>query len=245
MISVMPPQPNPNPSVSGKNWGNTRIVEWLPKSSPLRHRVARQRAPLLEMWQLSLTSLEVRFLPPSPRHGGDFIWDSIPSDRAISQMDRNVTDKNMLPCFWDLSTRGEVWLVLPGVKAQTGERWKVTERGQSCMVVFPHYKLELVLLEHFLLKPSQQSRDGQRWMTKTFSRDQSLPEKLNGQGKPKVQCAGEAKEQVNLFSLHRDLQVRFSARYQRYVEGRTSATPECQEFWMTGTRMLTPNHCHT
>lgn len=88
----------------------------------------------------------------------------------------------MLPCSWDLSGRGAVWPVWPGVKAQTEERRKVTDRGRSCMAVLPHCKLELVLLEHFLLEPSQQNRVGQRW---PFNRYQYLLKESDVQGKLK------------------------------------------------------------
>jgi len=69
---------------------------------------------------------------------------------VIFQRDRNVTDKNILACFWDLSMRWEVWPVWSGVKAQAREQQKATERGQSCVVGFPHYKMELGLLSSCL-----------------------------------------------------------------------------------------------
>lgn len=166
--AVMLTQANPSPVRLRWKLGDTWIVQWSPKSSALRQRATRQRASLLESWSaISLSG------PVSQE------------TEEISQTDRNVTDKNMIPCFGDLRERREVWPGWPAVKAQTGELRKATERGQSCMVVFPHYKLELVLPEHFLLEPRQQSRAGQRWMTKTVNRDQSLPEERNLEGKPK------------------------------------------------------------
>lgn len=81
------------------------MVRWLPKSSPPRHGVARQRAPLSEMWQLLLTSLEVSLFPPPPSHGGDYAWDSIPRGRGDLSNGQKLT-KTCFPASETLAWEG-------------------------------------------------------------------------------------------------------------------------------------------
>lgn len=185
MISVMPAQPHPNPCSLRWKLGEHPNHAMTPKAVSSETQSSEAASPSFGNAAAVVDKPWGHSSRPRPATEATPPGTVSRRTEAISQTDRNVTDKNVLPCFWGLSTRGEVWPVWPGAKAQTGGQWEVTERGQICMVVSPRYKLELVLLEHFLLKPSQQSRVGQRWMTKPFNRDQSLPEEHNVQGKPK------------------------------------------------------------
>lgn len=136
-------------------------MQWFPKSSVLRHRAVGQQASLLEMQQLSLTSLEVSSLPPLPGNGGDSTWDSIPKDRGdLSNGQKCHWPKHASLLLRPLVPEGKCdWSALVWKpRQQRNERW--LKEGRAVWLFFLPASWNASLR-----KSSQQSKAGQRWMT--------------------------------------------------------------------------------
>lgn len=228
MISIMSAQPNPNPFKSQVKSGK------IPESCNDSQNHQLWHAELFFFWKCSschwqtlrsvsfLPSQEMEVTPPgilSPR------------TEVISQMDRNITDQNMLLCLRPLvqehrcDLAGLVWKP----RQQRNGRW--LEEGRAAWSFFLTASWNISLL-----KSSQQHKAGQRWTT-------NLATGIN-LFQRSAMCRGSQWPGYPVLSALRLAGLVFCTLPEIHW-GRTSARTECQEFWMQALIWLTSEHCDT